>query len=239
MKTIETVFKEFLGEQCQRLHPETYSDYEEVIDLFVQFLNRSAYLFLSKKDAERFNALHNKECKKECKEYCEIFSPEHIEDSEVEGFLSFYMIQNVFLGMDFLKASVQVIHDLVKWLHANGYMADEMYEETEKDVRELKDDVPAAKELAFLLFEYIESHPVKKYTKRLSSYFEVEKIEPGKLWLYEYYTLGQTVGPVIVSPEISSKAKVGWTVYLAVGKTGNIWQPLVPGIVYPRFAGEL
>ena len=74
---------------------------------------------------------------------------------------------------------------------------------------------------------------------RLSGYFEIEKIEPGKLWLFEYYTLGQTIGPVIVSREISSKAKVGWTVYLAVGKTGETWQPLLAGLAYPRFSGEL
>jgi hypothetical protein len=51
--------------------------------------------------------------------------------------------------------------------------------------------------------------------------------------------LGQTVGPVIVSEEISSKAKAGWTVYLAIGKNGNIWNLLTGGPVYPRFSGEL
>lgn len=73
---------------------------------------------------------------------------------------------------------------------------------------------------------------------RLSGYFKIEKIEPGKLWLFEYYTLGQTVGPVIVSQEISSKEKVGWTVYLSVGKTGATWQPLLAGLAYPRFSSE-
>jgi hypothetical protein len=235
MKTIESVFKEFLDEQRQCLDPDTYSDYAGVIDLFVQFLNRSAHLYLSQKDADHFKALRNEENKK----YCEIFSPGYIEDPEVEGFLSYYMILNVYLGMDFLKTSVQVIYDLVKWMHRNGYMNDEIYEETEKDVQELKVDVPAAKELALLLFEYIKSQPLQRYTKRLSGYFEIEKIEPGRLWLYEYYTLGQTIGPVIVSEKISSKAKAGWTVYLAVGKSGNIWNPITGGPVYPRFSGEL
>jgi hypothetical protein len=175
MKTIETVFKEFLGEQCQRLHPETYGDYEEVIDLFVQFLNGYAYLYLSKEDKEHFNALHNKECKEEYKEYCEIFSPEHIEDSEVEGFLSYYMVRNVFLGMDFLKASVRVIHDLVKWMYTNGYMDDKVYEEVEKDVQELKADVPAAKELALLLCEYIESQPLKNTPKDSQAISKLKK----------------------------------------------------------------
>lgn len=235
MKTIESVFKEFLDEQRQCLDPDTYSDYADVIDFFVRFLNRSAHLYLSQRDADRFKALRNEENKK----YCEVFSLLYIEDPEVEGFLSYYMIWNVHLGMDFLQTSVQVIHDLVKWMHRNGYMNDEIYEETEKDVQELKVDVPAAKELALLLFEYIESQPLQRYTKRLSGYFEIEKIETGRLWLYEYYTLGQTIGPVIVSEEISSKAKADWTVYLAVGKTGKTWKPLMVGAAYPRFSGEL
>lgn len=64
----------------------------------------------------------------------------------------------------------------------------------------------------------IESHPVKKYTEELSGYFRIDKIEPGKLWISEDLILGQAVGPVIVSGEISIKAKVGWTTYLTVGK---------------------
>jgi len=235
MKTINALFKEFLDEQRQCLDPDTHIDYADVIDLFVEFLNRSAHLYLSQRDADRFKALRNEENKK----YCEVFSPGYIENSEVEGFLSYYMIWNVYLDVDFLKTSIQVIHDLVKWMHRNGYMNDEVYEETEKDIQELKVDVPAAKELALLLFEYIESQPLYRHTKSLSSYFEIEKIKPGRLWLYEYYTLGQTIGPVIVSEEISSKAKVGWTVYLTVGKSGNIWNPISGGVVYPRFSGEL
>jgi len=92
---------------------------------------------------------------------------------------------------------------------------------------------------SLLLIEYIGSHPVKKYTEELSGDFRIDEIEPGKLWLSEDFILGQAVGPVIVSEEISSKVKVGWTVYLIVGKTGKTWKPLAVGSVYPTFASEL
>ncbi len=59
MKTIETVFEEFLDAQRQRLDPETYSDYEDVIDLFSKFLNGYGNLYLGKGDEEFFNALHD------------------------------------------------------------------------------------------------------------------------------------------------------------------------------------
>ena len=137
-----------------------------------------------------------------------------------------------------MKTTVRVTNKLVKWLYANGYMEDEDYEETEENVRELKSEVPEAKELSFLLTEYIETHPVNKYTEELSSYFRIDEIKPGKLWISEDLISGQAVGPVIVSEEISSKAKVGWTIYLTVGKTGKTWKLLGAGSVHPRFAGD-
>lgn len=231
MKTIDAVFKEFLDEQRQRLKQRTYGDYEDVVNLFMQYLNSYAYLRLGIEDSERFDDLY----KEEVKEYCDIFGPEYIGNSEVEEFLSDYMIRKVCAGKDFLKTSVRVMHKLVKWLHEKSYMSEEEYKETEENIEELKSAVPAAKEFSILLIEYIESHPVKKYTEELSGYFQIDEIKPGKLWLSEDLVLGQAVGPVIVSEEISSKAKVGWTVYLTVGKTGKTWKPLTVGAAYPRF----
>ena len=238
MKNIEAVFNEFLIEQRQLLDiekQEDYRDYEEVIDLFVQFLNNYAYLNLGIEDAEFFDNLYNNTDK----EYCDIFGSEYIGDSEVEEFLSNYMLREVLTDVDFLKASVKVISELVNWLHANGYMDDGDYNETVKILSELKSDVLKAKELAILFLEYIESHPVNKYTEELSGEFLIDEIEPGKLMLSEDLILGQIVGPVIVSQEISSKAKVGWTVYLTVGKTGHTWKPLGVGSVYPSLTSEI
>lgn len=235
MKTIETVLKEFLDEQHQRLKPRTYRDYEDVVNIFMHYLNSYAYLRLGKDDAELFDTLY----KKEGKEYCEIFGPEYIGDFEVEDFLSDYVIRKVSAGVDFMKTIVRVINKLVKWLHANGYMEDEDYEETEENIHQLKSEVPEAKGFAFLLTEYIESHPVKKYTEELSGYFRIDEIKPGKLWISEDLISGQAVGPVIVSEEISSKAKVGWTVYLTVGNTGKTWKLLGAGSVNPRYTDEL
>ena len=85
MKTIDAVFKEFLDEQRQRLKQRTYGDYEDVVNLFVQYLNSYAYLRLGIEDSERFDALY----KEGVKEYCDIFGHKYIGDSEVEEFLSF------------------------------------------------------------------------------------------------------------------------------------------------------
>jgi hypothetical protein len=93
----------------------------------------------------------------------------------VEEFLIYYMIRKVFAGTDLLKNSVLVTNKLVKWLHANEYMDDKEYEEIEENVRNLKSDVPGAKEFSLLLFEYIESHPVKKMHQKILRSFQDQR----------------------------------------------------------------
>jgi len=229
MKTIEAVFKEFLEEQRQRLKPRTYGDYEDSVNIFVQYLNSYAHLNLGPEDVERFKDLY----KKEGKEYCEIFGPEYIGARDLEDFLSDYMIRKVLAGKDFLKTAGRVMGKLAKWLHEKGYMETEEYEKAEEDISELKSQAPKARELSNLLVDYVESHPVKKYSEELEGYFQIDEIKPGKLWLSENFTLGQAVGPVIIPREITKKAEVGWTIYLKVGKTGKNWKPLLVRNVYP------
>ena len=81
----------------------------------------------------------------------------------------------------------------------------------------------------------MQGHPVKtRYTSEIDSSFNIVKIEPGKLWLEDYLESGETIGPVLVSEEISSMCKVGWTVSLWVVKTGRGWRILETGYVRPR-----
>ena len=228
---IDTVFKEFLIEKQQILNTEqqeNYKDYEEVIDLFTQFLNSYAYLALDTEEAELFDKLYIIDER----EYCDIFGPEFIGTYEVEAFLGEYMLRKVLTDADFLKTSVKVISELVDWLHSKSIISDEEYIEEVNILNELKYDVPNARELAILLIEYIKSHPVTKYTEELSGDFLIDKIEPGMFCLSEEFVLGQAVGPVIVSQEITTKAKVGWTICATVGKTGKAWKPLGVGYVY-------
>ena len=85
-----------------------------------------------------------------------------------------------------------------------------------------------------MILDYVQKHPVKaQYTSDLDAYFRIVKIEPGKLWLEDYLRSGNKVGPVIVSEEINSKCKVGWTICLLLVKTGVVWRILESGYVLP------
>ena len=108
-----------MTEQRQRLKQRTCGDHEDVVNLFVQYLNSYAYLRLGIEDSERFDALY----KEGVKEYCDIFGPEYIGDSEVEVVpLLLHDPESVWQARIFWKTSVRVMHKLVKWLHEKGYM---------------------------------------------------------------------------------------------------------------------
>ena len=89
-------------------------------------------------------------------------------------------------------------------------------------------------ELSDLIYNYIEDNHPGDVTETREGYFTVTKIKPGKLWLGDYMGSSEDIGPVIVSDEISSSCKVGWTICLELGRTSNGWVMLGSGNVYTR-----
>jgi hypothetical protein len=229
-KSIKEILEEFLVEQEARLSPKTYSGYEEAISIFRTYLNDYGHQHLNRAETKLYETLEDSTGKK----FWEIFGPEHLSSSEISDFLADFMARKVAGSKTLMENTGRVISKLVKWLHEKGYMADKEYEETIKDVEKLKVDLPLVGEVTDLISDYIEKHPIETdYTSDLDAYFEIVKIEPGKLWLEDYLESGEKIGPVIVSEEISSKCKVGWTVSLWVAKTGKVWRIMESGNVLP------
>jgi hypothetical protein len=174
---------------------------------------------LNRAETERYEKL---EASKD-KQFWDIFGPEHLGSSEIYDFLADFMVRKVAGSRTLMETTGRVMYKLVKWLHEKGYTPDKEYEEAAENVKELKTDLPLVGEVTDLIYDYVERHPVEiQYTSDLDVYFEIVKIEPGKL-----------VGSVVVSEEISSKCKVGWTVFLGVAKTGKVWRILESGNMYP------
>jgi hypothetical protein len=112
-------------------------------------------------------------------------------------------------------------------------MTDDDYETIDQRVKELKADLPAAVEASGMISEYAVKSPHGKYDKELNSRFTIKKIESGELWLEDFENTGELTGPLLVSEEISSLCRVGWTVVLRIGKTGDKWGILESGNMYP------
>jgi succinate dehydrogenase flavin-adding protein (antitoxin of CptAB toxin-antitoxin module) len=230
MKSIKEILEEFLSEQQARLSPKTYSGYEEAIYYFRIYLNNFGHQHLNKTETKRYEKLEASEDRK----FWEIFGPEHLSSSEISDFLADFMVRKVAGSKTLMEITGRVIFKLVKWLHKKGYIPDKEYEEMVKAVEDLKVDLPLVGEVTDLIYDYVDKHPVENnYTSDLDAYFEIVKIEPGKIWLKDYLESGKEVGPVIVSEEISSKSKIGWTVSLWIVKTGKVWRILESGNMYP------
>ncbi len=229
MKTIEQVMEEFLEEQKARLKPRTYSGYEYAIELFEDYLNGYAYQYLDEDDNKLFDKLYDGEDK----EFCEIFGPDKIGPSEIGEFLDDFMIRKVAGSKDFMKTVGRIMRKFVKWMTEKGYMGEEEYGISAEVVDELKDELPAVTELSDLIYNYIGDNPPIDVTETRDGYFTVIKAEPSKLWLGDYMGSEETMGPVIVSDEISSSCKVGWTICLEMGRTRKGWEMMGSGNVYP------
>ena len=222
---------EFLDEQRARLSPKTYSGYDVAIAYFRMYLNNFGHRHLNKTETKRYEKLEASQDKK----FWEVFGSEHLRSSEIYDFLADFMVRKVDGSKTLMETTDRVMSKLVKWLHDKGYMPDKEYEETIEIVKELKVDLPLVGEVTDLIYHYVEEHPVESdYTSDIDAYFKIVRIEPEKLWLEDYLESGKEVGPVIVSEEISSKCKIGWTVSLWVAKTGKVWRILESGYVLPR-----
>ncbi len=228
-KTLKDVFQEFLDEQKQNLKPQSYSGYERTVNYFMHYLNSYAPEHLDEEDLE----LYDEFSQGDDLEYCEIFDIRHIGYGEIEEFLGVYVIVNKTDSKNFLKVMGRVMYRLVTWLHEKGYINDVAFEKTDKRVKKLKCDLPIAVEVSSLISEYAMKSPHGKYAKELDSRFTIKKIEPGELWLEDFKSTGEYTGPVLVSEEISSLCRVGWTVVLRIGKTGDKWGIIDSKAVYP------
>lgn len=227
-KTIGEILEEFLAEQQARLSPKIYSGYEKTIFYFEKYLNSQAPAYLNE-EGEDFLA---KLCENDGKEYCEVFGPEHIGSSEMQGFLGHFMIRSVVASKAFLKTVGTVMAKLVKWMHEKGYMDYGEYKVTADIVKRLKVDMPVAEEVSDLMCLYVVNNPVASCTEVLDDFFFITGVEPGKLWFKSRQT-GEKVRPVIVPEYISSMCKPGWTICLLLGKNGKVWRILESGNMYP------
>jgi hypothetical protein len=68
----------------------------------------------------------------------------------------------------------------------------------------------AFQEFGSALCDYVDAHPAKESPEWKEGDFEITRIEPGKLWVEDYLDPHREIGPVKISEEVSSLAKVGW-----------------------------
>ncbi len=224
MKTIKEAFQEFLTEQRLSRSPRTCRDYENLISLFEEYLDECVPDELYEEDKLLYEEKHQNERK----EYCQIFDLAYISAYDIEYLLEDYMINDFGASATFVETSRRFFRKFLPWAHEKAYVEPDHYSELAKVVGGIREKKKKAtsqvREFGLELCDYVDAHPVEENPDWKAGDFEIMRIEPGKLWVEDYLDPHREIGPVIVSEEASSLAKVGWYLNFGIVKTGDFWQ---------------
>ena len=216
-KTIDQLFEEFLADQEARLSPKTYRLYDDILDLFRSCLEG----YWPGHDGEEYNQITDAGGT-----YCGSFGPEEIAGGLSE-FLGYFIPHKVMAGKETMKAAGTVTKKLMRWLAEKGYVEDtEALAMAEERAGDAARDLPAARELADFLAEYVDEHSPDHYSREIEDHFTVTRTSPGKLWLEPFTSGDREIGPVPVPHEVSRQCRVGWEISGVVVKTRKGWQLL-------------
>ena len=212
-KNINQLFEEFLAEQERRLASKTYSKYVDMIDLFRRYLE--SYW------PGQYDRNENTAITEAGGNYCGTFGADDIVSGFSE-FLGYFIPYKVIGGSDTMKSAGTVMKKLGKWLAENGYTKINEWER--EHVAELARDLPASQKLLALLDDWLAENVPENYKNEIQGHFQVERIEPGKLWLGSMITGDSHIGPIPVPAKVSRACKVGWDIGGIVGRTPQGWR---------------
>jgi hypothetical protein len=229
MDNLKKVLEDFLADQDERLSKRTFSDYNNVISLFEDYLNSYAYMYLPEKEQDDFEekAIFGEES------YCEMYSIDKLSSMEIDDFLTDFMIRKVMAEKYLMKKTTTVMRRFCKWLKSNKYITQEKFYIIYSTINEKKDSLPKAAELSDLIYDESIKNEFNKYSSYEEGNYAVTKIKPGKLWVREYMEAGEEIGPVVVPKKITNLAKKDFYVYLELGKKGDKYYIVNSGNVYP------
>jgi hypothetical protein len=92
--------------------------------------------------------------------------------------------------------------------------------------------LPAAEDLADLLYEYANNHPVSDWTEEIDGYLTVDKVESGKIYFSDPEDIQGDDIILALPKKITDRCKVDWQISLFLGNTKKGWQIIEVGQVY-------
>ncbi len=226
--TIDDALSEFLVEQRERLSERTFRNYDYVIDLLRDSLDRYAYSSLDDSERERWEQAF--EAGQE-RAFCRLFGPEKI-PAHLGEFLGYFMVRKVFAGQELLRAAGTVTGKLVRWLAARGCVDAESAADATERAKDASRDLPSADRLGNLLHEVADRAPeidVDAIAEEdwIEESLQITDVQPGRIWFEG------GIGPISVPRKASDLARPGWSVFVTLVRTAGTWQLLEVGFVYP------
>lgn len=229
METIEQVFSRFLAEQEGRLKPRTYNRHLNVIQLFSIYLNNYAYQYLLAEKHDYFMT----EYTVGSHEFCQMFRIDDISGSMIDDFFDYFLIRKVASSKSLMKNAGTVMHKLFGWLRDNSFLGESEHSLFEEKIQAAKDGVLALEKFTALLQAEVDQHHFLEYEDYAEGMFFIGRTGLNMLLLEDAETLADPPLPVVVGNKLSGAAKVGWGMYLKLGKKDGQWYIVGSGPVYP------
>ncbi|MGH8300182.1 MAG: hypothetical protein ACRET5_01795 [Steroidobacteraceae bacterium] len=226
--TIDQALDAFLADQRARLSDRTYRNYEDVIGLLRDSLNRYAYSSLDTRESKQWQKAFDAGDEDA---FCRLFGPQEI-PPHLGEFLGYFMVRKVIAGQELLKAAGTVTGKLARWPEQHDHIESAAAEIAVDRARDSTRELPAADRLTDLLVEIALKAPhidVDDIGEEdwVEDQLMIDQVEPGKIWFEG------GVGPITVPKRASELAQPGWMVFIVAARRGGRWHLLEVGSVYP------
>lgn len=225
--TIDGVLDQFLAEQRERLSERTFGNYDYVIELLRDSLDRYGYSSLDDGERQRWEQAFESGDERA---FCRLFGPEKIAEHLGE-FLGYFMVRKVICGQELLRASGTVTGKLVGWLEERGYVDTGLAEDATERAKVASRDLPIADRLGGLLHDVAGRAPeidIDALAEEdwVEDSLQIRDVQPGRIWFEG------GIGPIAVPRKASDLARPGWSVFVTLARAGR-WHLLEVGFVYP------
>lgn len=224
---IDQVLEEFLTEQEERLALRTYGQYETVIELLREYLER----YVTPSDPALAKAVD--EAHRTGTEYavCGLCPPREIVDN-IDDFLSWFMVRKVLAGQDLMRAAGTVSRRLGKWLYEHNYIDGDDATVYQDETTRLSRSLPKATALRDKLVQWVDGLPKMKSEKTYDGHFQIVVITD-RGWKVAG-VLSSLSGEVPVPSTLRHSPEVGWQVSGVIAQTPQGLRWVEIWNVYPR-----
>jgi hypothetical protein len=209
--TISEIFEQFLAEEKARMSLKRFSKYCHVIDLFRICLE--SYWPGHQAEYDRITKAGGT--------FCDTFGPKDLLYGYSE-FLGYYMSNKVFGSKETKQAAGVVTSRLALWLAAKGYVpnVDSAVQTSQRAGKEL----PRTAKACEILSASACAHSPDVCDRVIEDHFQIERIEPGRIWLSPITMRAEQIGPIEVPEKATGLLRLNWNIGASVGRVKQEWR---------------
>lgn len=228
--TIDDLIRSYLD----TLSPADRADVEGSLDLLRSGLDGYGHQHLTPAEARRWAIARAEDADADEElPFTQVFGARQLA-KYLDEFFGYFLIRKVILSAEQVDETIEHVRGFVGWLAATGALTPAVARKALGRAAQASDELPAAEALGGHLYELAkrttETAAARRvaYDEIVDDFLVVERVAPGRLWFLD------GVGPIKVPEAASRVARAGWTINLVLGRSGDRWDVLEVGNVYPE-----